>query len=237
MSIKRRDFIRMAGLGLLGLAFAGCGEEAKPVASTAAPAAEGVGAVTTAAAAENVSVNNSGKKILVAYFSRKGDNYEVGFIEKGNTHILADIIVQELGNADTFEIKTVKEYPVDYRECTEDAKEEKAREARPELAVAVTDFAHYDTVFLGYPIWWSDLPMPVYTFLESYDWHGKTVIPFCTSAGENMTGLEDRVIPRYAKGAKLQDDGLGLRGKSVQENPEEARRKVKAWLKKLGYQQ
>ena len=79
--------------------------------------------------------------------------------------------------------------------------------------------------------------MPVYTFLESYDWHGKTVIPFCTSAGENMTGLEDRVIPRYAKGAKLQDDGLGLRGKSVQENPEEARRKVKAWLKKLGYQQ
>ena len=230
MNIKRRDFIRMAGLGILGLAFVGCSKEAKPAAATHAPSNEGVAADTTAA-------HNSGKRILVAYFSRKGDNYEVGYIEKGNTHIMADIIAQELGGVETFEIRTVKEYPADYRECTEDAKEEKAREARPELAAMVENFAQYDTVFLGYPIWWSDLPMPVYTFLESYDWQGKTVIPFCTSAGGNMTDLEDRVIPRYAKGAKLQDEGLGLRGKSVQDNPEATRTKVSAWLKKLGYKQ
>ncbi|MBQ7498459.1 MAG: NAD(P)H-dependent oxidoreductase [Selenomonas sp.] len=221
----------MAGLGILGLAFAGCGEEAKPAASAPVAAVEGA-----AASAESAAGNGS-RKILVAYFSRKGDNYEVGYIEKGNTHILADIIAQELGGADTFEIKTVKEYPADYRECTEDAKQEKAQDARPKLAATVSDFVQYDTIFLGYPIWWSDLPMPVYTFLESYNWQGKTVIPFCTSAGDNMTGLEDRVIPRYAQGATLQDEGLGLRGKSVQDNPEEARTKVRAWLKKLGYQQ
>ena len=235
MSIKRRDFIRIAGMGILGLVFVGCGEEAKPVASTPVPSVGGEAAGITSSA--EAAAYNSGKKILVAYFSRKGDNYEVGYVEKGNTHIVADIIAQELGGVDIFEIKTVKEYPADYRECTEDAKEEKAREARPELAAMVENFAQYDTVFLGYPIWWSDLPMPVYTFLESDDWQGKTVIPCCTSAGDNMTGLEDRVIPRYAKGAKLQGEGLGLRGKSVQDNPEAARTKVRAWLKKLGYQQ
>lgn len=233
--MKRRDFIRMAGLGILGLAFVGCGEETKPVASTPVPSAGGVAAGITPSA--EAAAHNGGKKILVTYFSRKGDNYEVGYIEKGNTHIVADIIAQELGGVDIFEIKTVKEYPADYRECTEEAKAEKARDARPELAAMVKDFAQYDTVFLGYPIWWSDLPMPVYTFLESYDWQGKTVIPFCTSAGDNMTGLEDRGIPRYAKGAKIKGEGLGLRGKSVQDNPEAARMKVRAWLKKLGYQQ
>ena len=233
MSMNRRSFIHMAAFGVMGLFFTGCGlKEAKgkptsPVASTAA-------AVSSEAP---VKAAPPGKRILVAYFSRKGDNYEVGFIEKGNTHILADMIAEELGGVDLFEIRTVKEYAKDYRKCTEEAKAEKEADAWPELAARVENFADYDTVFLGYPIWWSDLPMPVYTFLESYNWQGKTVIPFCTSAGDNMTGLEDRVIPRYAQGSSLQGEGLGLRGKSVQDNPEEARTKVRAWLKKLGYQQ
>ena len=75
--------------------------------------------------------------------------------------------------------------------------------------------------------------MAVYTFMESYDWSGKTVIPFCTSAGDVLTGKESN-IPKYAKGATLRE-GLGLEGKRVQENPDSAKPKVMAWLKKLGF--
>ena len=180
---------------------------------------------------KNTDIKTS-RKILVAYFSRTGDNYEVGHVEKGNTHMMADMIAEATG-ADTFEIKTVKPYPADYRECTEVAKQELAENARPTLTGKVENWQDYDTVFLGYPIWWSELPMAVYTFMESYEWQGKTVIPFCTSAGDVLTGKEDN-IPKYAKGAGLRE-GLGIRGKRTQENPESVRSEVMEWLKGLGY--
>ena len=172
------------------------------------------------------------KKILVAYFSRTGENYQVGYIEKGNTHIMADMIAEVVG-ADTFEIKPVKPYPANYEECTEVAKKELAEDARPELAGKAENWQDYDTVFLGYPIWWSYPPMAVYTFLESYDFSGKTVIPFCTSAGNVLTGKEAD-LPKYGKGMTLRD-GLGLEGKKVQENPKSARADVMKWLKRLGF--
>ncbi|MBQ7477508.1 MAG: NAD(P)H-dependent oxidoreductase [Selenomonadaceae bacterium] len=219
---------------MAGLLLTGCGAASDT--KNTAEAVSGKSAAVSSGAGTQEAAKQTGKKILVAYFSRTGDNYEVGIIEKGNTHIMADMIAEELGNADTFEIKTVKEYAKNYRECTEEAKAEKAEDARPELKEKVANFSDYDTVFLGYPIWWSDLPMPVYTFLESYDWSGKTVIPFCTSAGDAMTGLEERVIPTYAKGAQVKLPGLGLRGKNMQDAPESQRPKVQSWLKELGYQ-
>ena len=195
---------------------------------------------TSAVVSEKVSVETpdpkqqpAGKgKVLVVYFSRTGDNYQVGYIEKGNTHIMADMIAETTG-ADTFEIKTVKSYPEDYRECTEVAAKEREDNARPEISGKVPNWQDYDTVFLGYPIWWSDMPMAVYTFMESYDWTGKTVIPFCTSAGDVLTGRESD-IPRYAKGATLKE-GLGLEGKRVQEKPDTVRPQVEKWLEGLGY--
>ena len=171
-------------------------------------------------------------KILVAYFSRTGENYQVGMIAKGNTHIMADIIAKEIG-ADEFEIKTEKKYPEGYHECTEVAKVELEKNERPALSTKVADMSKYDTIFLGYPIWWSDLPMAVYTFLESYDFNGKTIIPFCTSAGNYMTGKEVN-IPQYAKGSTVKE-GLGLEGKLCQENREKVKEDVKTWLKGLGY--
>ena len=181
--------------------------------------------------AQNADAKTS-KKILVAYFSRAGENYNVGYIEKGNTHIMADMIAEAVG-ADTFEIKTVKPYPEDYKECTEAAKQELAEDARPALAGKVENWQDYDTVFLGYPIWWSYPPMAVYTFLESYDWNGKTVIPFCTSAGDVLTGKESD-LPQYGKGMTMRE-GLGLEGKRVQENPDSAKADVMKWLKGLGF--
>ena len=175
---------------------------------------------------------NKDTKILVAYFSHTGENYQVGVIEKGNTHIMADMIAEKTG-ADMFEIKTVKPYPKTYKECTELAKQELEQNIRPELDGKVADMSKYEVIFLGYPIWWSDLPMAVYTFLESYDFNGKTIIPFCTSAGDYMTGKEVN-IPQFAKGAAIRD-GLGVMGKDCQDNPNKVRDTVTAWLSNLGY--
>ena len=171
-------------------------------------------------------------KILVAYFSRAGDNFEVGIIEKGNTKIAAEMIAKKTG-ADMFEIKPVKEYPFEYKECTEVAKQEKAENARPEIVSYVKNLDQYDVIFLGYPIFWSDMPMPVYTFLENQDFRGTTIIPFCTSAGEYMTGKESE-ISDHARGSKVRE-GIGIRGKDCQDKPDAVREKVNNWLTGLGY--
>jgi len=171
-------------------------------------------------------------KILVAYFSRTGDNYAVGNISKGNTHIVADAIAKDLG-AKTFEIKTVKQYPANYRETTQVAQQERSSNVRPEMATKVDNMQDYDVIFLGYPIWWSDMPMVIYNFMESYDFQGKTIIPFCTSAGNVLTGKESN-IPKYAKGATVLQ-GLGIEGKRAQDNPAGIEPEIKAWLGKLGF--
>ena len=173
-------------------------------------------------------VAKSDSKILVAYFSRAGENYQVGVVEKGNTKIMAEIIAEETG-ADLFEIKTVKPYPENYQECTDVAKAELESDARPEIVGKVENMSKYETIYLGYPIWWSDMPMAVYTFLESYDFNGKTIIPFCTSAGDYMPGKEVN-IPKFAKGAAIRN-GLGMVGKRCQDDPEGVRQAVKKWLK------
>ncbi len=193
--------------------------------------------------AENMSVSNTpekqvaapsvkGKKILVAYFSRTGENYAVGNISKGNTHIVADMIAEMTG-ADTFEIKPINPYPENYKECTDIAKKELADNARPTLATKVENMKDYDVIFLGYPIWWSDMPMAIYSFMESYDFQGKTVIPFATSAGDVLTGKEN-TIPQYAKGAKVLQ-GLGIEGKRAQKSPDSVRPDVQKWLMQLGF--
>ena len=175
----------------------------------------------------------AGKRVLVAFFSRTGENYEVGYIEKGNTHIIAEQIA-EITHADRiFEIQTVNPYPADYQEMTKIAKEEQAENARPALAARVEDMASYDVIYLGYPIWYQDLPMPVYTFLESYDFTDKTIIPFCTGMGNAMSGMEAD-IPLFAKGAQLRQ-GFGIQGKFVHNNPDQAKLEVANWLSTLGY--
>jgi len=205
----------------------------KAQATTAATPKKDV--VQSEAKASNTSIDLKtvpGNKILVAYFSRTGDNYAVGNISKGNTHIVADAIAKALG-AKTFEIKTVKQYPANYRETTQVAQQERSSNARPEMAAKVDNMQDYDVIFLGYPIWWSDMPMVIYTFMESYDFKGKTIIPFCTSAGDVLTGKESN-IPKYAKGATVLQ-GLGIEGKRAQENPAGIEPEIKAWLGKLGF--
>ena len=177
---------------------------------------------------QTTDMKNS-KKVLVVFFSRTGENYAVGNIEKGNTHIVAEMIAKETGGK-LFQIETVNPYPDEYKACVEIAKTEKENNARPEIKgdVKVED---YDIIFLGYPNWWGDMPMAVYTFIEKHDWQGKTVIPFCTHEGSGL-GSTGNKIEQACKGSIVQK-GLAIRGKTAQTSQEEAQKAVDNWLKSL----
>ena len=170
-------------------------------------------------------------KSLVAVFSRADENYAVGFIEKGNTMILAEMIAEQTG-AKLFEIRTVKPYPRNYDECTDVAKKEQNEKARPALAED-KDISGYDTIFLGYPCWWGDMPMAVFTFLEAHDFSGKTVIPFCTHEGSGM-GRTEGSLRRTLPGAKILK-GLAIRGATAQNSRDAAQKSVSSWLNGLGF--
>ncbi|MCH5318816.1 MAG: NAD(P)H-dependent oxidoreductase [Paramuribaculum sp.] len=177
-------------------------------------------------------VNMNGKQ-LVVYFSHTGENYNVGYIKKGNTAIIADMIADATG-ADKFEIVPVKDYPDDYNQCIEVAQQEKRANARPAIK-GDKDIANYDVIFIGYPNWWGEVPMCVYTFIEKHNWQGKTVIPFITHEGSGMSGT-DRKIANAAKGSNtLVGKGLAVQGKVAQENRTAAKKSVDNWLSRLGY--
>ncbi len=171
------------------------------------------------------------KKVLVTFFSHTGENYGVGNITKGNTHIVAEMIADATGGR-LFEIVPEQEYPKTYDACVEVAKKEKEAAVRPAVKddIAVEE---YDVVFVGYPNWWSDMPMAVYTFLEKHDWEGKTVVPFCTHEGSGLSSTE-RYIAATCKGAEV-GKGLALKGTTAQRTPEQVRKSVESWLKKSGY--
>ena len=175
--------------------------------------------------------NMKEKKILVAFFSRAGENYAVGNIEKGNTHIIAEMIAAET-DGDLFHIEPVTPYPEDYTECTEVAKQELNVKARPAIKgdIKVED---YDIIFIGYPNWWGDMPMPVYTFIEKHSWQGKTVIPFCTHEGSGLSGTENK-LKAACKGATVLK-GLAVRGATAQNAQAQAKESVNNWLGKLKY--
>lgn len=182
---------------------------------------------------QNEDVDGEGKEeykmanILIAYYSRKGQNYVNGSIKnlvKGNTERVAEFIQQAVGG-DLFEIQTVKEYAVDYTQCTEEAKEDLRAKARPELKEYLGSLDSYDTIFLGYPNWWGTMPMACYTFLDNYDLSGKTIIPFCTHEGSGMGGSA-REIKKICPEAILKK-GLPIHGAEAAESKAE----VTTWAK------
>lgn len=166
------------------------------------------------------------RKTLVVFFSRIGENYAVGNIKKGNTHIIAEMIAEET-NGTLFQIEPVTAYPEDYNKCTEIAKQELESKARPAIKgdIAVED---YDVVYIGYPNWWGDMPMPVYTFIEKHNWQGKKVIPFCTNEGSGLSDTENR-LKKACEGATILK-GLAIRGATAQKSQDQARKTVTNWL-------
>ena len=160
----------------------------------------------------NRSGGNGTGNILIAYFSWSG-----------NTEAVAGMIQEEMGG-DLFEIAPAEPYTEDCDTLLEIAQTEQQEEARPELAAQVENWDSYDIIFVGYPNWWSDAPMAVYTFLESYDWTGKTLIPFNTSAsggfGRSLSGIEES-----AAGAEILD-GLDL----TESELSDAQSRITEWL-------
>ena len=153
-------------------------------------------------------------KTLVVYFSKTGEQYSVGNITKGNTAIVAEIIAKKVGG-DLFEIEVVNDnYPNTYTQLIKFAKAEKQENARPEIKGEVKNISSYDTVFLGYPNWWSDMPMPVYTFLEKHDLSGKKVYNFCTHEGSGGVHKDD----------------FSVYGHIAQNDKELAEKQISEWL-------
>ncbi len=207
---------------LMILTVSGCGGESQDK-SPAEPEKKSV---------EKAPTSSANKKILVVYFSRTGEEYAIGNITKGNTAIVAEYIAQKTG-ADTFEVKPATPYPDEYEACTEIAKQELESNARPAFAANVDNLAQYDTIFLGYPIWWGAVPRVMMTFLEANDFSGKTIIPFCTHGGSGLAGTE-REIADACPNAKVLS-GLAIVGKTAQNDFPAAQKDVDAWLKDLGY--
>lgn len=153
-------------------------------------------------------------KILIAYFSWGG-----------TTQRMAQEIVRQTG-ADLFRIEPVVPYPTEYTPCTEVALEEKNNNARPAIVGTVENWADYDTVFIGCPVWWWTTPMIICTFAESYDFKGKTVIPFCTYASTYRDETLARIVELTPDAAHLTGEGL-TSGRINEQN-------ISSWLKEIG---
>ena len=165
-------------------------------------------------------------KTLIAFFSRADENYFGGamrYVKVGNTEIVAGIM-KELTGADTFKIEMKNPYSPVYMTCIDEAKKDLRENARPELTSYIDSIDGYDTIILGYPNYWGTVPMAIATFLERYDFDGKTILPLCTNEGSGM-GSSERDIKKYAKGADVKK-GLSITGSNAANSTDA----VKKWL-------
>ena len=163
---------------------------------------------------------------LVAFYSRADENYFGGamrYVTVGNTEKAARMIA-EITGADLFKIEQKVPYAADYNTCIAQAKKDLQTKARPELVALPRTLDAYDEIYLGYPNYWGTMPMAVYTFLESFDFTGKKIHPFCTHEGSGLSSTESD-IKKAAKGAEV-TKGLSINGSSV----DSARNKVEGWV-------
>lgn len=179
-------------------------------------------------------------RVLIAYFSvpenvnTDGTDAVAGasvVIEsgekRGSTEYVARI-VQETVGGDLFRIETTEEYPFDHDSLVDQAADEQDEDARPELATHIENLDQYDVIILGYPNWWGDMPQPLYTFLEEYDFGGKTIIPFVTHGGSGFSGTID-TIEELQPDAFVSSNALLLSRDDVADSGED----VTAWAKGL----
>lgn len=149
---------------------------------------------------------------LVVFYSRAGENYFGGqyrSVTVGNTEKVAKMIAETV-KGNLFKIEQKVPYSSHYKRCTEQALADKKANIRPELVKLPDNLDGYDEIYLGYPNYWGDLPMAVYTFLEAFDWTGKTIYPFCTHEGSGLSGTEGKIAVT-CQGADVKK-GLAIHG-------------------------
>ena len=206
----KRLFSALTAAALLALA--ACGQAAADPAPDPQPPEQ------STAPAAGTDTANTGANILIAYFTvpETDDVDTVSSASRvatdngvvGNTQFIAQAIQQAVGG-DLFAIETVQQYPGTHDELLDFAYNELRENARPELASQIENLDDYDTIFLGYPNWNSDLPMPLYTFLESYDFSEKTIIPFVTHGGSGFSRTVS-TIQELQPEATVIEDGLSI---------------------------
>ena len=240
----KKMMIFVLALLIMAIGLAGCGGSKGQSTSSSQPQpASAAQTKPTAPTAEASPANNKeGKKTLVVYFSlpetTKPDNMTkeeanstvvINGEVLGNTQYVAYLIQKNTG-ADIFRIEPKTAYPTDHKTLVDLAKTEQKNNARPELAKKVENLAQYDVIFLGYPNWWADMPMVLYSFLESHNLAGKTIIPFNTHGG---SGFSDTIntIASLQPSAKVIKNGYTVSRDTVQNCADE----VAAWVKKLNY--
>ena len=165
-------------------------------------------------------------KTLIAFFSRADENYFGGamrYVKVGNTEIVVNLM-KEIIDAKSFKIEMKNPYSPVYMTCIDEAKKDLRENARPELVSYPDSIDEYDTIILAYPNYWGTMPMAVFTFLEKYDFSGKTILPLCTNEGSGM-GSSEKDIKKYAKGANLKK-GLSITGSAAASS----KKSVQKWL-------
>ena len=191
--------------------------------------------------ADDAAQTSETSNILIAYFTMPED-IDVSGIDAdagasivvkdgdvmGNLEYMALTIQQAVGG-DLFQIETQETYPLDHEPLVDQAAEEQDENARPALATHIENLEQYDTILLGYPNWWGDMPQALYTFLEEYDFSGKTIIPFTAHGGSGFAGTV-RTIKRLQSKAIVRDDGLSISRNDVADSAEE----VRQWALNLG---
>lgn len=169
------------------------------------------------------------KKALVIFFSRAGENWQVGVVSRGNTAVMVDYLT-ELADVDTFQIVPVVPYPESYQECINYATNEVNTNARPTIKYAIDNITGYDHIFIGGPIWWGRPPMIFRTFFEAHpELDGKTIIPFGTHGGSGV-GSYASLIREYYPNATLLES-LGIAGTDIRNTA--SRTLVANWLKRI----
>ena len=167
---------------------------------------------------ENQNNQESGSEnILVVYFSHTG-----------NTETVANFIHEAVGG-DIIKLETEEPYTDNYNELLDIAQEEQRENARPLLSTQIDIIEDYDTIFLGYPIWWGDMPMALYTFLDEYDLSGKTIAPFVTSGGSGLSGTPSDIEDEEPNATVT--EGLSIRDDNVASSQSE----VNEWLSEIGF--
>ena len=168
--------------------------------------------------------------ILVVYFSKAGLQAN-GLLEKGNTAVVAEIIANQTG-ADIFElVSSDGHYPNDFLELQDVAKKDIRENARPEYVGEVENISKYDTIFIGSPVWYTEWPAIVYTFIENNDLSGKNLVPFDTYVGSGLHPLDEKLAEACPNSTVK--EGIAIKGEDAQNKPDEVKNNISQWLSKL----
>lgn len=233
----------MLAVVVISSMFTGCGSSsAKNNQTTKNDSAEKSSDINSSsnAVTEAVQNNTDNENILIAYFSVP-ENVDTDGIDAnsgasivvknkdvlGNMQYMA-MTIQEAIGGELFRIETKEKYPLEHETLVNQAKEEQNEEVRPELATHIENVEQYDIIFLGYPNWWGDMPQPLYTFLEEYDFSGKTIIPFNSHGGSGFSNTIEE-IKKLQPNATVKDDGLSISRNDVADSEQE----ITDWAKGL----